>query len=176
MSTNTRNSWTALKSVRAWLMTGLAALATVMAALVPNTPVHAYTQTLDPIFQGASASWGDTPCGFGSGAYGSVGAAIAALRAYTTGCQYSGAIYVDTCSAVPATTKTTGSCTLTARKTDPYSDSLGGTASWNFSCPSGTSLSGEVCSCPAGQQWVGSAQACLSACPTGTRWVTEASA
>lgn len=138
-------------------------------ALWLGAPAHAQSGT-QPEFVSASATGGDWLCGSFSGSYTSVSAAISAVVSYTHSCPYLISIHTDSCSAVPADTRVSGSCAYAGRKSaEGGGDNVGGSASWVFSCPSGTSAVGNTCQCPSGQSWDASTRTCLQ-CPAGSRW------
>jgi YD repeat-containing protein len=130
---------------------------------------HAQSGT-QPVFQGASASGGDWKCGsFSQSGYPSPEAAIAAVVSYTHSCPYLISIHTDTCSGANKTVS--GSCSYAGRKNqEGGGDNVGGSASWTFACPSGTSDNGSgQCVCPSGQTWSGTLRSCQR-CPAGQLW------
>jgi YD repeat-containing protein len=133
----------------------------------------AQAQGAQPEFVSASATGGDWKCGSFSGSYNSVSAAISALVSYTHSCPYLVSIHTDTCSAVPANTRVSGSCNYAGSKNaEGGGDNVGGSASWVFACPAGTSESSGQCLCPNGQTWDPSTGTCLQ-CPTGQKWIAQ---
>jgi YD repeat-containing protein len=138
-------------------------------ALCLGLPAHAQSGP-QPEFQGASASGGDWKCGsFSQSGYPSPTAAINAVVSYTHSCPYLVSIHTDSCTGANRTIS--GSCSYAGRKNaEGGGDNVGGSASWTFACPSGTSdAGGGQCSCPSGQTWSQTLRSCQR-CPAGQLW------
>jgi YD repeat-containing protein len=152
--------------VRLWSCARRIARTMLFGLVVIGSP-QAWAQ--EPQFISATASrYGDHACGPEVAVpHNSVAAAISGLRGMVLGCPLLSTLRTDTCAAVDPTTKVSGSCDFVYNHTD--GDGVGGTASWVFACPNGTSQAGNLCSCPAGQSWDASSRTCLQ-CPVGSRW------
>lgn len=158
--------------IAVWRSAARRFLRLLLAALVglfAGAAAHAQSGT-QPVFQGASASGGDWKCGsFGPSPFQSPEAAIAAVVSYTHSCPYLTSIHTDTCTGANKTIS--GSCSYAGSKnSEGGGDNVGGSASWTFGCPSGTTNNGSgQCVCPSGQSWSSTLGSCQR-CPAGQLW------